>query len=128
MAIYRPLATKVDVKASDCRLTITRWRDGAFYIDYVYNIENSYLRASFPRAQITRIIDTLPIGEDEERIGLVRDYLAYSVEGSIFMRLHQDSIAGVEEKLVHYRFISPDSCVDVISSTPPLFRAISIVV
>jgi hypothetical protein len=84
------------------------------------------LRVAFPRVEITRTIDEIPLSteEDEKWVGLKAEHFAYEVVDAHFWRSQSD--VRVHKDLKHYVFITGWSCLDVISRHPPTFSIVDV--
>lgn len=81
---------------------------------------------------IARLLDEMPLSTEvdhDENVGSVPHHFAYRVEGHPFLNAQSELWRLVEtthsKSLEHYRFITGNGCLDVISSEQPTFKLIS---
>jgi hypothetical protein len=55
----------------------------------------------------------------------VRDHFAYLVEGDPFYAAQSGLWKAHEGATQHYRFVTGNGCMDVVSSSPPTFETVS---
>jgi len=126
MPKYIPLQTGLNVDASKMSLAGTRQKGFAFFADYADSEAGSIIRVSFQKTFIFKVavsVDT-PYEEKTPIEGLVKNHFGYMMWHSFFWEIHKESIESADEKLRHYRFVTPESCLDIIASTDPYIRPI----
>ena len=128
MPRYFPIEMKTEIKASASDMVTLYWRYGALVADFIIPQDNfSHLRVRFDRADIIRTLDEMPLSTEEHystNEGLVRDHLAYRVEDSLFWKTQSESFKFTHRDVRHYRFITGNTCLDVIASVPPLITVV----
>lgn len=100
---------------------------------FVCSADDRILEVGFSEASvIVRLLDELPLSTEthpDENTGLVPHHFAYRVEGDPFSIAQSEVWRDVEtahgDSPVHYRFLTGNGCLDVMSSEPPTFRLIS---
>lgn len=93
--------------------------------EWVYPDGKSILRVQFSGMLIVRILDDFAMSEDMnsgQHQGLVGEHFAYVVEGDAFNAAQSESWKTVAGSTRHYRFITGNGCMDVISDAPPTFH------
>ena len=99
---------------------------------FVTSADDCILEVGFSEASvIVRLLDELPLSTEtnpDEDVGLVPHHFAYRVEGHPFSNAQSELWKEVESAHgstpEHYRFLTGNGCLDVISSEPPTFRLI----
>jgi hypothetical protein len=85
------------------------------------------LQIHFPNDCIIRILDDMAISTESEPArwqGLVADHFAYRVEGDPFETQQSEMWRTINDRAVHYRFHTGESCLNVMSISPPRFTLI----
>jgi hypothetical protein len=103
--------------------------DGAFFADFQYGEMGAVVRASFAKPIVTRLAQYYSIGamEDGAHQGIESEHFAYVLDESPFMEFHRSGLAEHDASAKHYRFLTPDVCLDVISTADPYIRSMSAV-
>lgn len=88
--------------------------------------ESHLLRVSFRNAVIVRMLDEMALSTETDPatwVGLVPNHFAYRVEGDCFLKAQSEAWKyGLEVQ--HYRFITGEGCLDVVTSLPPKFAIV----
>jgi hypothetical protein len=93
----------------------------AFFAEFSNPHMLGVLRISFKKAEIYRVVDSLAMLDVETTPidGKVETYhFGYTVENAAFALQFGEKIFASEKPMTHYRFITGDSCLDVITSSP----------
>ena len=128
MPRYYALDVDARVRASDCELSMYRWKAGRMFVDFALkSMEGAVFRATMRHPVAFRMVDQLAVGEEDTTpvSGIVPDRIAYMVKGAAFYDLQGSALKDL--KLTHYRMILPDSCIDFISKAPPTFALLATV-
>jgi hypothetical protein len=126
MIRYTPLECGVTRKSHLVDLRSFDWQAKVADWDFPDD-SNRILRVRFFGSIIVRILDDFPLSTEtasEDWEGLVRDHFAYLVEGDAFFAAQSESWKTLEGATRHYRFLTGNTCMDVISSSPPTFETV----
>jgi hypothetical protein len=124
-----PLAVDPDIKASLSDMLDFRWA-GTRSIKATFIIpdrRNDALQVLFRGNCIVRLIDDMPLStetDDSPAEGLIKDHFAYRVEGSLFFRTQSEAFKIIYPNAAHYRFITLNTCLDVVSGAEPRFTVV----
>ncbi|NEJ27767.1 hypothetical protein GR205_07225 [Rhizobium leguminosarum] len=130
---YIPLDVGISIRASASDLRSFSWRTGqrveaSFYVDDPEHL----LRITFDGPCIVRIVDEFPLStehEDDPAEGLISEHFAYRVEGATFYTSQSETWKTVVSIQVgptcHYRFITGNTCMDVVTPAKPVFTVIA---
>jgi hypothetical protein len=123
MPRYTALELNPNFEPLDLTLSRSLWTPGQTFAEYVSARSKVNLRVAFKQVEILRIVDDLSVLDKESTPseGIDRHHFAYTVVGSAFWDANADTIADSVDPLTQYRFITGNSCVDVIASTSPHF-------
>ena len=102
------------------------WRHSTVVADFLVPQDAfSCLRVRFDRALAVRAIDELAISSEERGCtGFAKDHCAYRVVDAHFWRSQSETFKFVHKQAQHYRFITANTCLDVISSAAPLIAVV----
>jgi hypothetical protein len=124
---YFPISTEPNMEADGSDLFHLTYHRGALAADFlVPDDENQLLRVSFDRAQIFRVLDEMPLSTEENwqgSEGWKKNHFAYRVEGSKFVA-SQSELFLAATQIKHYRFITGNGCLDVLSERAPTFSVV----
>lgn len=129
MPVYTPVTILEPVKATECSLEAFRWRKGRLLSADLYFGKEKFLRVSFSKVAIFRLVDGVSISKEEWQptSGIIPEHLLYSVTGAHYWDANSDLIASFNEALVHYRVVTVEHCLDVLAETPPRASVLSVV-
>ena len=85
------------------------------------------LRVRFRSSVIVRMLDEFPLRIESNPAtweGLVPHHLAYRVEGATFAVTQSDVWKELERGVTHYRFVTGNGCLDVLSAGDPEFAIV----
>ncbi len=88
--------------------------------------EEHVLRVSFRNDVIVRMLDEMAVSTETDPAtweGLVPNHFAYRVDGDRFLEAQSEAWKG-GFPVEHYRFVTGDGCLDVVTSLPPNFAVI----
>jgi hypothetical protein len=123
MIRYTPLECGVTWESHLADLRSFNWH--ANMAEWDFPDGKRILRVSFSGAVIVRILDDFPLSTEsdpEAREGLVRDHFAYLVEGDPFYAAQSADWKAHAGSTKHYRFVTGNACMDIISSSSPTFE------
>jgi len=129
MPKYFPIQTKVQIKASSSGMVALYWRSRGVIADFVVPQDKfSRLRVRFDNTYIVRVLDEMPLSTEEESPteGLVREHFAYRVEGARFWNTQSETFKFTHKDAQHYRFVTGNTCLDVIASAAPVIEAVAV--
>ncbi len=120
--IYRPIQIK-KVSAVNANLISLRYCHGQLLVDYSTDDVPIIVRASIPSVATYRLVDgvTMPSDEIEQQEGLSPDNMLYLVSGAKYAEQFRPMIEG---RLLHFRFVTGISCLDVLTTARPHIRKI----
>jgi len=125
MPIYEPIETGVALQASLSDMIAFQWKHDGIVADFVLPRDKArVLRVSFDRPRIVRLVDEMPLSTEEDdspNVGLISENFAYRVEGAAFARMQSPAWKLVVGPVVHFRFITGWTCLDVLSGARPNF-------
>jgi len=128
MPRYIPINAGVYLKASHSDLVNIGWRQLGLDADFIIPGDTEhFLRVSFERQSIVRLVDEMPLSteqEDSPDLGLISDHFAYRVEGAAFERAQSQIWRDAVGPAVHFRFITGWTCMDVLSPGAPSFKVL----
>lgn len=104
-----------------------QWRYMGVTADFLLPHDlNHVLRIDFDRQCIIRILDEMPLSceEDGPISGLVMNHLAYCVQDSRFAEAQSVAWKDVFGPMIHHRFITGATCLDVLSPVHPTFAVV----
>lgn len=130
MPLYVALEIEPKFNASDLELARTLWTPQQSFLEYICAKTRGNLRIAFQKVEIIRIIDdfsTLDLDSTPAK-GMVPNHFGYIVTGAAFWNANADTIESGERLMSHYRFITGNSCVDIISSATPHYRVLAVAV
>lgn len=86
-------------------------------------LDETLLKIHFSHVDIVRVLDEvfLSTEENSEITGLVRYHFAYRVENSHFWNSQSEFYRDLRPDAVHYRFVTGNACLDVITTDEPSF-------
>ena len=115
------------IRASLSDLMDLKWGPNGIVADFHDPDDATHLlRVSFDRPCIIRLLDEMPLSTEEDGpvTGLVREHLAYRVEGSGFARMQSEAWKMVFDPVTHFRFVTGWTCMDVLSVAEPVFQLV----
>jgi len=120
--IYRPIEIE-NVSAVNASLMSVRYDQGRLLADYSVDDVPVIVRASIPSVATYRLIDgnSMPADEIEQQEGLSRDHMLYLVSGAKYADQFRPVIEG---RILHFRFVTGISCLDVLTTARPKIRKI----
>src|SRR5712671_529568 len=124
MPTFKPIDSGVSMKSSLSTLDRLVLHGHALEADfYIAEDANKRLRVAFPRVEIARTLDEMPLSteEPEKWVGLKAEHFAYEVVDAHFWRSQSPAFKIAVNNLMHYVFITGGTCLDVISRHPPTF-------
>jgi hypothetical protein len=127
MPRYEPIKTGLPTELSACDLATIHWGTLDTRIDFaLFKDERRALQVRFESECIIRVLSEMALSTEEDGAweGLVPHNFAYRVRDSAFFRTQSDVWKDASDKTAHYRFITIEACVDVISFSAPLFALI----
>ena len=86
------------------------------------------LRVTFDRPCIVRLLDEMPLSTEDDNSpseGLSVNRFAYRVHGARFAEMQSTAWKLCTGPVEHFRFITGDCCMDVLSAAQPSFDVIS---
>jgi hypothetical protein len=123
------IETGIPLRASRSDLVHFEWRTNGIVADFFLpGDEDHLLRVSFDRGCIVRLLDDMPLATEEDDTpseGLVAEHFAYRVEGGAFSRTQSETWKLVFEPVAHYRFVTGNACMDVLSGAAPSFSLVA---
>jgi hypothetical protein len=130
---YIPLEVGISIRATASDLRSFTWRTGQCVEAIFYVDDPEYvLRITFDGPCIVRIVDEFPLStehEDGPDEGLVSEHFAYRVEGARFDTSQSETwktVVGIQiGPTCHYRFITGNTCMDVVTPAKPVFTVIA---
>jgi hypothetical protein len=128
MPTFKPIDSGISMKSSSSTLDRLVLHGNALEADfYIPEDVNKRLRVTFPRVEITRTLDEMPLSneEPEKWVGLKAEHFAYEVVDAHFWRSQSPAFKTAAKNLKHYVFITGGTCLDVISSHPPTFSVVT---
>jgi hypothetical protein len=128
MLKYLPLEMPVGIEASRSDLVFCCWRNLKLWADFqIPDNEQSVMRVHFPRAEILRVLDEMPLSTEEppQPVGTVANHLAYRVEQSPFWNGLSEAFKATIKDAKHFRFVTGWRCMDVVSRFNPAFSVVS---
>lgn len=123
MIRYIPLECGVEWDSHLADLRFFDWQENV--AEWDHPDDKRILRVRFFGSVIVRMLDDFPLSTEtspDEWEGLVSDHFAYQVEGDPFHATQSDTWKAIEGPTQHYRFLTGNGCMDVISSNPPTFE------
>jgi hypothetical protein len=127
MPTFKPIDSGVSMKCSLSTLERLVLDGDALEADFLIPEDaNRRLRVTFPRVEITRTLDEMPLSteEPEKWVGLKAEHFAYEVEDAHFWRTQSPELKIAFKDLKHYVFITGWTCLDVISRHSPTFSIV----
>jgi hypothetical protein len=127
MPRYFPIQLNVKVQASASDMVALHWRSSSVIADFVIPQDKfSFLRVRFDKAYIVRVLDEMPLSTEEggSDYGSLRDHLAYRVEEARFWNTQSETFKFTHKDAQHYRFVTGNTCLDVIAGAAPVIRPI----
>lgn len=123
---YIPLEVKPIASALDWDLARVLWAPVNLYAEFLLAPKNLRLRINFPKVTVYRVIDDLEMldSEYDANVGIEYRHFGYQVEGAAFWRDNINHIKRVGSPQAHYRYITGNSCVDVISVYEPHYAGL----
>ncbi len=128
MPTFKPIDSGVSMKCSLSTLERLVLDGGALEADFfIPDDTTKRLRVTFPRVEITRTLDEMPLSTEEQEkwVGLKAEHFAYEVVDAHFWRSQSSAFKMAFKDLKHYVFITGWTCLDVISKEPPTFSIVS---
>lgn len=125
---YLPLDLPIELRASQSALVALDMVPGSLMADFIIPDEKrALLVVEFYSFELFRVLDEMPLSTepDEGWEGHVPDHLAYEMEGTYFWDIQSDAFKAVHSGIRHYRFVTCDLALDVLSYSPPLFTVMS---
>ncbi|MBP1848524.1 hypothetical protein J2046_006820 [Rhizobium petrolearium] len=128
MPSYVPMEIEPRFSALDLELARSLWTPAQSFVEYICAKTRSNLRIAFQKIEIMRIVDDLPLLdlEDEQTSGILQHHFGYVVSDAAFWRANERTIERSVNPMTHYRFITGNSCVDIISSASPHTRVLAV--
>jgi hypothetical protein len=133
MTKYFPLEVGLAIGATASDLHSFRWAPDQSIEATFYGTESEHLlKITFASPCIVRLVDEFPLStehEEDRDEGLVSEHFAYLVEGSTFEKSQSETwklVVGAHFRPVrHYRFITGNTCMDVVTPSEPVFQVIA---
>lgn len=125
MPTYRAIPIE-GVTALNSQFGGIKWRGGSLTLDFSITDKPMIVRAMIKDCVIFRVLTdcSVPPEEVEDQEGLSRDHLAYAVRGAYFHSHHAETV--FDSPVGHYRFVTENSVVDVLSRGRPAIRALGV--
>jgi hypothetical protein len=128
MPRYTPINIGVPLQASRSDLAALKWSTNGITADFFLpDDEFHFLRISFDKQCIIRILDEMPLSTEENDTpdeGLVPEHFAYRLEGAAFARLQSSAWKAVSGPITHYHFVTGWACMDVLTAAIPVFEVV----
>jgi hypothetical protein len=128
MPTFKPIDSGVSMKSSLSTLDRLVLDGDALEADFfIPEDANKRLRVTFPRVEIMRTLDEMPLSteEPEQWVALKAEHFAYEVADAQFWRSQSSAFKMAVKDLKHYVFITGGTCLDVISRHPPTFSIVN---
>ncbi|OCI97157.1 hypothetical protein A6U85_32430 [Agrobacterium sp. 13-626] len=131
---YIPIDVGLVIRATASDLCSFSWRnDQSMEATFSSDDPGQHLKITFTGPCIVRLVDEFPLStehEDDPDEGLVSEHFAYRVEGATFDRSQSQAwktVVGLHfGPTCHYRFITGNTCMDVVSPSEPVFTIIAV--
>ena len=95
--------------------------------DFIHDDLDNWFRVEFESVEIIRILDDMPLSTEqdwESAEGHVNGHFAYRVEGAHFWLSQSEAFRACYYNSRHYRFLTDETCLDVVSQQAPRFSLI----
>jgi hypothetical protein len=122
-----PLDQPISFDASASDLAAFTWARDHICADFLLpNDENRLLRVEFDATCIVRLLDDMTLSTEEGAgAGLVAEHFAYRVEGARFADSQSAVWKDVHSPVIHYRFVTGWTCLDVLSRGVPKLTVVN---
>ena len=127
MISFYPIDAGVPLDSLRSDLVCLHWQEMA--ADFVIPGDDAHLlRVSFDSDAIIRVLDEMPLSTEDDPVtwqGLIPNHFAYRIEGAAFVEQQSPTWREVIGPVHHYRFVTGNGCLDVITPSAPEFSLIS---